>query len=203
MHPMGVREHVLEVGEQGLPFLPVITLKAKFDGRGVITCERAYEVDVHWIGRRTLPCLDGECQACLKQVPKKYEGYLSVVWMHNRKHEIVRMTRDAMLIFKSQLCSTDSLRGHVLHLVRKGVKSNGRVIPSVEPLEIETARLPKSPDLRAHLAKIWRVDGIEVDHDERAYVAQISEFVDRKLLENQQYHAEEEKKRADNGRATG
>lgn len=200
---MGVRQHVLDVGEQGLPFLPVITLKAKFDGRGVITCDAAYEVDVHWIGRRTLPCLEENCRACLQQVPKKYEGYLSLVWIHNRKHEIVRMTRDAMLILKSQLLQQDSLRGHVVQLVRKGNKSNGRVIPSVEPLEIEQARLPKSPNLEAHLAKIWRVDGIEVNREERAYVAQLSEYVDRKLLEAKEFHAKEEKERTNDGRATG
>ncbi len=175
---MGVRRHVLSPLETDLAYLPVITLGKKQRGRCVITSEEPYEVDVHWLGGRTLPCLESGCGACEAQRPKKYEAYLGVVWSTSRKHEILRLTKAAMFQLKSGLSGRDSIRGSVLAVERKGDRPNGRVIVTVEPLQVEIARLPQSPDLEAHLARIWRVDGIEVTKDERAYVTSLQAFTE-------------------------
>lgn len=175
---MGVSRHVLNPLESDLSYLPVTTLGRKQRGRCVITSDDFYEVDVHWIGGRTLPCLDKECAACKAQRPRKYEAYLGIVWSTSRKHEILRLTKGAMFQLKSQLSCSDSPRGHVLSVERKGDRPNGRVVILVEPLQVEVQKLPASPDLEAHLARIWRVDGIEVTKDEGAYVASLSAFTD-------------------------
>jgi len=192
---MGIREVELQAGEDDLPFIEVVTLKAGFVGRGYVTCEKPYEVYTHWIGRRTLPCMGKECGACQALVPAKYEGYLSLVWAHNRTQQIVRVTKPAMLQIKSQVQLQPSLRGTILNFERKGKRSNGRVIVRVDALHLEVAKLPQSPDVRRHMMHIWSVDGIECARDERAYIHSINEFTSRKLLEAKEFHA----KKAENG----
>jgi hypothetical protein len=186
---MGVSRHVLNPAEADLSYLPVITLGKKQRGRCVITSDEFYEVDVHWIGGRTLPCLETNCEACKAQRPRKYEAYLGIVWSTSLKHEILRLTKGAMFQLKSQLSCSGSPRGHVLSVERKGDRPNGRVTILVEPLQVEISRLPASPDLEAHLARIWRVDGIEVTKEEGEYIRRLSAFTEETIEKGRANHA--------------
>jgi len=187
---MGVRVTCLDPRSEDVPYLPVVTVGAKFRGRGVITCAEFYEPYTHYVGGRTLPCLTPICQACLMERPSRYEGFVSVVWIANRKHEIVRITKPAMIQLKLALSGSGSPRGRILQLERKGDKKTGRLACGVEPEQIEVSRLPQAPNLEAHLARIWRVDGMEVTSDERAYIAQLSAFVETSIEKGSSNHAE-------------
>lgn len=186
---MGVRTTCLDPSDNPLPYLPCVTLGVRFKGRGVITCDRPYECFTHFVGGRTLPCMEPVCAACSADRPKRYEGFVSVVWVTNRKHEIVRFSWNAMMQLKSQISNQDSLRGLLVQLERKTGRQNGRVQCLVEPISIEVAKLPQTPKLEEHLARIWRVDGISVSTDERAYVAQLSAFIEDTIEGGKRDHA--------------
>lgn len=186
---MGVRRTVLDPNEDQLPYLATVTLGAKAKGRAVITCDEAYECFTHFVGGRTLPCLEPECACCTAERPKRYEGFISLIWIVGRRHQLVRMTRNAMMQLKSQTTPSSSLRGRVVLLERKGGRSNGRVEVLVEPETIEVSRLPAKPDLEAHLARIWRVDGLDVTKDERAYVRQLSAFTEESIAKGRAQNA--------------
>lgn len=197
---MGVRRHVLSADEQSLPHLPLFTLPAKCNGRAIITCDEFYEVDTHFIGRRTLPCMDQNCKACEAKRPIKYEGYVSVVWMQNKRHQILRLTKPAMLQLKSQIPSQNSPRGVALQLQRRGDRPNGQVLVFVEPAQIDVLRLPEPPQLELHLAKIWRIDGIDVASDDAAYVRQLGVWIEEKIeLGRANDATQEEGRSADSG----
>lgn len=200
---MGIREVELQPGETDVPWMELQTLKAGFVGRGYVTCEKPYEVYTHWIGRRTLPCMGKECGACLAQMTSTYEGYVSLVWAHNRNHGLVRLTKPAMLMLKNQVQLQPSWRGTIVNFERKGKAKNGRVVVRVDALQLEVHKLPQIPDLRRQMARIWSVDGIEVARDERAYIHSINEFTARKLLEAQEFHAKETKNGTDSAGAAG
>ena len=187
---MGVRTTCLDPRDVDVPYLPVVTVGAKFKGRGVITCTEFYEPFTHYIGGRTLPCLTPTCSACDNDRPRRYEGFVSVVWMVSRKHEIVRLTKPAMLGLKLGLEGRDFLRGQVLLLERKGTRNCGRLVASVEREALEISRLPPAPDLPAHLARIWRVDGMEVSKDETGYIRQLSAFVAEATAAQEAKHAQ-------------
>lgn len=167
---MGIRQTVLDPHEDDLPYMPVVTLGARFKGRGVITCSKPFECYTHFIGGRTLPCLEPECGACTAERPRRYEGFVSVVWIVGRKHEIVRMTRGAMLQLKSCSSTVDDWRGMVCEFERKTTRNNGRLLCSPHEGWIEGARLPAKPEIEQHLLRVWRIDGIRVSDDERGYI---------------------------------
>jgi len=198
---MGIREVQLRAGDDDLPFVEIVTLKAGFTGRGYVTCDEPYEVMTHWVGRRTLPCLGENCGACQAHVPAKYEGYVSLVWSHSRTHQIVRMTKPAVLQLKNQTAQLPSLRGSILSFERKGKRANGRVLVRVEALVVESIKLPLQLDLRRHMIHVWRVDGIEVHQDERLYIHNLNEFTSRKLLEAKEFNAKKDQTKPDDGGA--
>lgn len=174
---MGVRTVCLDPNEDDLPYIATVTLGAKAKGRGVITCTEPYECYTHYIGGRTLPCMERDCGACAAGRPARYEGFVSLVWMAGRKHEILRMTKNAMFMLKSGMIDSNDYRGTIINVERKTGRANGRVVVFVEPVCIEIAKLPSAPKLEKYLSRIWRVDGIEVLEGDQAYIAQYTQFL--------------------------
>jgi len=175
---MGVRTAVLCPGEEDLPYLEVKTLRAKGSVRCAITCHQLYECYTHFIGGRTLPCVEDGCAGCKAARPARYEAFASVVTLPDRKHQLLRLTRNAVLMLKSGVGPVTSLRGVFMLVERKGSRENGRLCVEVSSDTVPTERLPESPVIFAHLSRIWRIDGLEVLCDERAFVAQLQAFVD-------------------------
>lgn len=186
---MGIRLACLDPNEDALPYLELVTLRAGARQRGLVTCDKFLEVETHFIGGRTLPCLDEGCAACDLKRPRRYEAFASVVWSHNTKHQIVRLTRNAMLMAKSALIDVCSPRGYVLEIERRTARANGRLVVTVDPTIVPGRKMPDAPDLLAHLARVWRIDGMEVVGDEREYVAQLQAFVSEAVAKGGAKHA--------------
>lgn len=175
---MGIRTTTLDVDQDELPYIPVVSIGKQFKGRGVVTCHKPFECFTHYIGGRTLPCLEPECGACIAERPRRYEAFVSLVWITGRKHEIVRLTRNAMMQLKSCTASVEDYRGMVVNLERKTQRNNGRVLCSPEDTWIEGVRLPAVPELEQHLLRIWRIDGIRVSDDEQAYIHSLQRHIE-------------------------
>lgn len=190
---MGVRTTCLSLEDDDLPYIPTVTVGAGFKGRAVVTCDVLYECFTHFIGGRTLPCLEPICHACLRERPKRYEAYVSLVWFSGRKHEIVRLTKGAVFQLKAGLLGRSTMRGSVLQIERKTERNNGRLTTRVEPEMLEIARLPAAPELALHLARVWRIDGMEVNNDTRAYIASMAEFLEKAEQAGKANDAKEEK----------
>jgi hypothetical protein len=157
-----------------LPHVEVRTLPAKAKWKGCLTCTELYLPDTHYIGRRTLPCMGEECVACLAGRARRHEGFASIVWQHNRRHEIVRLTPPAVSGILAAIGKGESCRGYVVELCRKGERSNGRVAVYVEREIFPVERLPASPPLDEHLARVWRIDGIDPTMGTAEYIAQLA-----------------------------
>lgn len=178
---MGVRRICLDPDDDALPYIPVVTIKPKFKGRMVITCTEPFECCTHFIGGRTLPCLEPECGACDAERPKRYEAFVSGVWVRDKKHEIIRLTTNAMYQLKDRMRGVVDYRGTLLEVERRGERKNGRVVVTVADGFVESARLPERPDLEQHLLKIWRIDGIRVSDDERAYIIALQRHMEETI----------------------
>jgi hypothetical protein len=175
---MGINTTCLDPGDDHLPYVQIVTLKASQKGRMVVTCNQPYEVYTHYIGGRTLPCMGEDCAACAEHRPKKYEGFVSGVWAGSKRHEILRLTIAGMMQAKTAIPKLESWRGFVFDIERKGTRNNGRVVIHVQPQALESTRLPAGLELEDHLLRVWRIDGIRATDDERSYIFQYQQWLD-------------------------
>jgi len=188
---MGIRTMCLDPDDEELPYIKIRTLPAKFQGTGVITCTKLWEIQTHYVGYRTLPCLEPDCPQCDSMAPKRYEAFLSVVWTRGRDHEIIRCTQGFVYQLKSQARNIEDLRGMRIEVNRATERRNGRLCCKVLDGWSEGARLPERPDVEAHLMRAFRIDGIRVSDNEREYIIRLIK------------HAEEAKQKRESKNATG
>lgn len=160
-----------EQGMDDIPYLPVVTLPAAQSWRCVITCDELYLPYTHWLSGRTLPCLGAECGACGAKKPKRPEAFASVATLHNRRHQILRLTREVASTILRHPLAAQSVRGICLELRRRGSKPNGHVAAILEEIPYEGSRLPASQVVALHLFRVWRTDGWEPTVDYGDYVA--------------------------------
>lgn len=179
---MGIFQRPLEPNDDGLPYMETVTLKPSFKGWGVFTCSKLFETRTHWIGRRTLPCLTPTCPACDAERPRAYEAFASILWASDKQHQIVRLPQGPVYQLKELLRGTDDWRGVGIEFVRKGKDRNGRIVCRLMERFVESARLPADPDLEAQLMKIFRIDGIRVSDDERAYIIALTRHIEETKL---------------------
>lgn len=174
---MGISTWKWDSGEPVLPYLPVVTLPARGDWRCLVTCEELFTPHTHWLLGRTLPCMGDDCGACVNELPRRPEAFCSVITAHNRKHQIVRLTREVASTLLRGVSDARPLRGTMFSLKRRGDRENGHVTATVEEAAFETCRLPSPPVLTLHLCRVWRLDGLSVNDDHKLYVAQVADFV--------------------------
>lgn len=175
---MGVRTARLNPDDGRLAHLPLETLGAAREARLVVTSEGLYECFTHFVGGRTLPCLEEECAACGDRRPARYEAFLSAVWSGRKGHFIVRLTENAAADLLRAIPRPGSMRCHCVTLMRHGKRANGKLTATVETTPYEGSRLPAAPDLALHLSRIWRLEGLEVAGVPRLYVDQLKSLVD-------------------------
>jgi len=156
-----VPEWAFEPGASSLPYLPLETLPAKGNWRCVITSERLYRPNTHWIAHRTLPCLGDSCGACAALKPKKREAFAGVMRSNYGKHFILRLTENVARLLLRDLEPGASLRGTCFSIRRKGEDKHGYVEATLEDAISSPGRLPAAPDLPLQLSRIWRIDGWE------------------------------------------
>lgn len=178
---MGCATWSYNADEPEVPYLPVLTLPAKCEWKMIVTCEKLFLPHTHWLRGRTLPCMGDGCGACGAEMPRRPEGFVSVVASHNRKHFILRVTRDVAIVLLRHADARHPLRSTMFTAKRRGEKPNGHVQASVDDLQFEVARLPAAPNVELHLLRVWRVDGWEPSESLTGYAEQLRFHLESRL----------------------
>lgn len=156
------------------PHLPLMRLPKSACWRVAITAWELLQVETHFFGRRTLPCVTEDCPGCAAQKPRRYEAYLSVWTASPSKHIIVALTPRAAAEILSTITPPNQLRGHMITLRRTGTRANGPVTAEIDGEMIDANRLPPAPDLLAQMLDIWGLDQSHTAMDHGAYAAAVA-----------------------------
>lgn len=159
-----------------LPYLPLERIKPGVTFRGLITSHTVLGVMTHFLGGRTLACIEGECPGCLASQPARWEGYLSVLTPSPSRHIIIAITPGAAMGIADSATDPAALRGSLVILERGGKRPNSRLRARVEQAEAYGRGLPPAPDLKAHLIHIWGLDQSHTAQDHPDYVNRVKEF---------------------------
>ena len=159
-----------------LPHLPLERIRGGALFRGLITSHSVLGVLTHFMGGRTLACVDGNCPGCEAQMPQRWEGYLAVITPQPTRHIIVALTPGAALGIADSAPDAMMLRGNLLICERSGKRANARLRARIEPTEPYGKVLPPAPDLKAHLLHIWGLDTSHAAMDHPAYANRVKEF---------------------------
>ena len=126
--------------------------------RGVVLCDRAELVQVHWVNARSSPHLSpsSACSGCQARTRWRLVAYLAV-WIYGlRNWVIVEVPEEATYEERDTLSGArGSIRGLIVNLRRTRPSHNGRVSLTWEPALNRTEELPEAPDLRAALCQVW------------------------------------------------
>jgi len=159
-----------------LPYLPLERIKPGGAFRAIITTPTALGVWTHFMGGRTLPCMDSDCPGCLAQMPRRWEGYLGCLTPSPSRHIIVALTPAAALGISDTAVDRFALRGNLIIFERAGKRLNSRLRARVEPIEFYQKMLPPEPDLKAHLMHIWGLEQSHQGQDNQTYVNRVQQF---------------------------
>ena len=141
-----------------LPHLPLTTVRASKEIRGLITCERILGVGTHFLGGRTQPHYKGHCAGCEALLPIRPEAYVSILTVKPTNHILCRLTLDPWNAILDQAPNRKMLRGLHVTLKRSGARDNSRLLAKIDEFDYSQVRLPEPPLLIAHLMLIWGID---------------------------------------------
>lgn len=156
-----------------LQHLPLLRLGPQAALRAAITSPDVLGVLTHFMGGRTLACIQGDCPGCESKLPQRWEGYLGVVTTKPSRHIILGITPGAALGIGDSAPDPHNLRGLLLVAERIGKRANARLRARVEEVELGQLRLPDPPDLKAHLLHIWGLDQAHAGNDHPDYRAEV------------------------------
>lgn len=113
----------------------------------------------HFIDGRTVGCLAGYgCPCEHSSIPTRWYAYLGVALALNGQTVLLQLTAEGsrgLQIQDSPLCGP-SLRGFTVRVRRDPKSKGGKVISGIvtQP-PLDPALLPKAPDVRSELMRIW------------------------------------------------
>lgn len=112
--------------------------------------------DVHWLGDRTAMHFDPaeECEHCLKNLPKKWKGYLHVYCSELHQEVFLEFTARSAESFKMQVSNPEHLRGCVFQLKRGKTKNARMDVRILTPVAVDVV-LPSGKDPRRHILKLY------------------------------------------------
>jgi hypothetical protein len=180
---MDIRERQQPPSDNHLPHLPLIRVPTRTAMRLAITSVSMYQVDTHYMGRRTLPCTTTDCPGCAAQLPRRYEAYIAALTTTPTRHVIVALTPRAAKQLWDSAPDPHNMRGIIITLQRMGNRANGPLMCRVEQEEHAESKLPPMPELRAHMARIWGLDRSHEGTDHPYY---------RKAVQQEQFNADEQ-----------
>lgn len=163
------------------PHLPLMRAPKGALWKIAITCWEILQVETHFMGRRTLPCVDEDCPGCRDQKPRRYEAYLSGVLAGVQKHILVALTPRAANDLLTGVIPPNQLRGHIIILRRTGTRPNGPLSIEVTEEMLDANRLPPAPDLLAQMLDIWGLNQSHQAMDDGAYAQAV-----KRLAESQE-----------------
>lgn len=162
-----------------LPYLPLVRVPPGKPLSGLLTSQSVLGVWTHFLGGRTLPCMSSDCKGCEAQMPKRWEGYISLITPSPSKHILVALTPGAALGISDTAPDPLQLRGNLVIFERGGKRLNSRLRARVERVDFYQKMLPPEPNLKEHLVHIWGLDQSQLGQDNPQYVNRVAEHYRR------------------------
>lgn len=170
---MAIRTYDSPPPESDRPHLPIVRVPASGNIRLAITCFELLQVPTHFMGRRTLPCLDHHCPGCADQRPARYEAYVSGIRSGDKRHCIYALTPGAARLLLSGVPNPTQLRGHIIEIKRAGRRPNGTLRVDHDEHMVSADKLPPAPNLMEHMLHIWGLDSSHLANDHPEYAARV------------------------------
>lgn len=118
---------------------------------------------VHWVGKRSLPCLNSNCPASRHRRPCKWSGYLPILLAAQKGPEtaVVTITPEKASDIDEALSKRSTPIMKVVR--RKGAKD--WLIKSFHEAKL-TQELPEVPDVQLVLCRVWGIRPDELEGGE-------------------------------------
>lgn len=124
--------------------------------------ESVYGVYIHWLGKRSAPCLSNgpvQCPFCAIQVPRRWEGYLAGYSERTGKVYLLHLSKGASLSCPDIASGKANLRGCRIIVERRGNNPNSPCVARVEYGSQLNFKLPSEFNVKAQLMQIWSGEG--------------------------------------------
>lgn len=99
---------------------------------------------------------EGECDGCLRQLPKRWKGFLHCWCVEKKQQVFVELTPASAGALIGQQATGETLRGKGIFLQRTKGK-NGRLHVRILPGQIDPQSMPEEIDVLPSLLKLWGI----------------------------------------------
>ena len=145
--------------------LPLVRTPAARSLTAIVTSADLIGCDTHYWGGHTIPCTKPQCEACEAGIAYRWHGYLSAYNPLDQLHFVFEMTAQAAKTFAEYRAEHGTLRCCQFEAYRWKHVRNGRVIIKCERSAIQSAALPRAPDITRVMAIVWRLPIPNVNPD--------------------------------------
>jgi len=114
----------------------------------------------YWKGRTSI-CLHPTCDACDALRAPRWYGYICVMAEVGKALALLELTPSCLPAIEDYLRDYGTLRGAKIVIARVNKKPNSRLQCTVTPGHFDKGVLPKSPDVKQHLCKIWELPALQ------------------------------------------
>jgi len=141
--------------------LPLLRVPPKGLSGLVILSHDIVGCDTHYWRGRTRPCEAPNCDACQANQRPRWRGYLAVMSQRTEKIGVIELTPAAVAPVDRAFRQARTLRGCQIALARKNEKPNGQLFAQISVPNETKEHLPKAPNLKTYLAKLWDLNVIK------------------------------------------
>lgn len=121
---------------------------------GIILDEFVTGTATHWTGTQTMPCLPG-CTFCEMEMATDWHSYFFLYGRQTGKIVLVEITRGPLAAIRAFEDEHGRSRGALITIKRRRPKQNSPVVAELSPSGMANGILPKCPDLKTTLLRIW------------------------------------------------
>ena len=142
---------------------PIIRVDANDRGAFAICSVRPQGYWNHWDDGRTYPCIAGKklCKRCLKEVPRRWTGYLYVVNADGTGGSFLEITTLGLEDLDTLYGKGESLRGFIIHVERsKKTKRSPLRFDKLGAVPLHQV-LPIERDVLPTLQRVWRFENLD------------------------------------------
>ncbi len=138
--------------------LPLMRCPANRSYTGIILSDDIVGTNTHYYRGRTMPCDQGNCDACNDGFPWRWHAYLVLYSRATHSKILFEMTAksvEPLLIYRK---AYETLRGCELSAKRANTSHNSRVIITTRRADLQQIVLPDCPDILKALSIIWNIE---------------------------------------------
>ncbi len=113
--------------------------------------------NTHFVGNRTIPCENPNCEPCASGISWRWHGYLLVMLDGTHEKAIFEMTARASTGFQEYFQRHTTLRGCKFKASRLNQRNNGRILIQLKQADLTNITLPDALPLEKLLCHIWNI----------------------------------------------